>query len=253
MKVNMLLMAVACLGVGSAAWAQTVPKPTVTAKPAPGKPSGSVNAPALAASGAEKSLALGNGKSGGPLLTRDELRTCLSQEESIRTRLAEVEARRGVLDQEKADLGAAQQALRTERAGVDDIKKKADDLNTRMKAYSVRVEAWNQRVAAFSANKGATPSERQRQDINAERDELEKQQKALDAEKAALSSSGEATLKAYNDKASALDARVVDWNQRTEQWNAGAKGLEAERTAWVEGCADRRYRDDDEAAIRKGK
>jgi chromosome segregation ATPase len=257
MKVTTLLLTAACMAAAPAAWAQSPPKPATVTKPAPSKPT-IVNkqaAPeATAAPAADKTLSLGSGKPGGPLLSRDELRACLSQEESIRTRLADAESHRAVMNQEKAALGAEQQELRNGRAAVDDLKKQADDLSARMKDYGGRVESWNQRVLEFNSNNKSTPqSERQRNEINRERDELEKQQKALEAEKASFASSSDATLKVYNGKATALDAKVVDWNQRNEQWNTSTKALEAERATWVAGCADRRYREDDETAIRKGK
>ena len=55
------------------------------------------------------------------------------------------------------------------------------------------------------------------------------------------------------DKATALDARVTAWNQNNEQWNADSRALETERSTWVSACSDRRYREEDETAIRQGK
>ena len=59
-------------------------------------------------------------------------------------------------------------------------------------------------------------------------------------------------MRGYNAKASALDARVSDWNARNNAWNDTSLALEAERKGWVRDCADRRYREDDESAIRRG-
>jgi chromosome segregation ATPase len=209
--------------------------------------------PATPADGG-KTLSISGKSSAGPLLTRDELRACFSQEESIRTRIAALDARRAPLDQEKANLATEQQALRTEREPIDAFKKTADDLGARLKDYATRVQAWNDKVAAFNASppKG-TAFERQRNDINNERAALEVQQKELETEKAKLGSDSEAAVKNYNTKAVTLDGRVTDWNQRNESWNKDSKALEAERATWVTSCSDRRYREDDEIAIRKGK
>ena len=119
MKVTTFALALVCMTVGLQATAQTATKPAAKA----------TKAAAAAASGAVgKTLSMGQGAAGGPLLTRDELRTCLSQESSLRTRLADLESKRPALDKEKADLGAEQQTLRTERGPVDDFKRQADDL-----------------------------------------------------------------------------------------------------------------------------
>ena len=60
-------------------------------------------------------------------------------------------------------------------------------------------------------------------------------------------------MAAFNAKVAALDARVADWNQRNAQVNDSAKALEQERMSWISDCGDRRYREDDEIAIRRGK
>jgi len=58
---------------------------------------------------------------------------------------------------------------------------------------------------------------------------------------------------AFNAKATVMDGKVVAWNQRNEEWNKTSKALEADRAKWVADCADRRYREDDEKAIKAGK
>ena len=60
-------------------------------------------------------------------------------------------------------------------------------------------------------------------------------------------------VNAYNANAKAVEARVVDWNTRNQAWNDAGVNLETERQEWVQQCADRRYREDDEAAIKAGK
>lgn len=57
----------------------------------------------------------------------------------------------------------------------------------------------------------------------------------------------------YNARIGAVDARVSEWNVRNAQLNDKAKALEDERAGWVTSCADRRYREEDENAIKAGK
>ena len=68
-----------------------------------------------------------------------------------------------------------------------------------------------------------------------------------------LAATTESVVGAYNAKARVLDARVTAWNERNAAWNDTTAKLETERKAWVSSCADRRYREDDETAIRQGK
>jgi hypothetical protein len=46
---------------------------------------------------------------------------------------------------------------------------------------------------------------------------------------------------------------VQEWNTRNQAWNEAGARLEGERKDWVTGCADRRYREDDEIAIKAGR
>ena len=95
--------------------------------------------------------------------------------------------------------------------------------------------------------------ERQREALNKERAEIEKERTALEAERARISSGSADAVRAYNVKAGALDARVGDWNQRNARWNEMSTALETDRQGWVTGCSDRRYREEDETAIKAGK
>ncbi len=251
MKAQTFLSALLFAAAGVTAQAQTQ-TPSKPASKAAAKPAA---APAKAASAAgEKTLSLGGKSSGGPILTRDELRVCISQEESIRKRLDAHAALRPPLDQQKADLTTAQQGLRTERAPLEDMKKKAEDLAQRMKGYGDRVGTWNERVKTFNTdNPTGAKGDRERTALNKEREDLAVVQKALEAEKTEFAAKSEAMVRDYNVKAAAVDAQVTDWNQRNEQWNLDARALEADRSEWVINCADRRYREDDETAIKRGK
>jgi chromosome segregation ATPase len=229
--------------------------PAKPAAKAAAKPAAAPAKPATSASAAgDKTMSLGGKTGSGPILTRDELRVCLSQEETIRKRLDAHTALRAPLDKEKAELAAAQQNLRAERGPLEDMKKQAETMSERFKAYSARVNAWNDSVTAFNAN---TPTgakaDRERIALNKEREDLGVQQKALEAEKTEFAAKSELVVRDYNAKAAAVDAQVTDWNKRNEQWNQDARALEADRGDWASSCAERRYREDDEIAIKRGK
>lgn len=246
------------------AWAQTAAKPAATpssaaAKSTPAKPAAAKAAPAKAApatppAAAAKPNALGSASSGGPLLTRDELRACLKQEESIRNRITDLETQREPLAAEKATIGVEQQAVRDERTKIEAFRKVADELGVRFKAYGTRVEALNARVAEFNASKrSGAPAERQRVEMNTEQAALVTERAELEAERLRLSTQSEEIISAYNAKVNALEVRVTDWNERNAKWADRSTATEAERKGWLSACSDRRYREDDEIAIKKEK
>lgn len=254
MKAHPLLLAGLCLTFGWLAQSQAQTQTqTPAARPAAAKPAAT---PAAAKPVDNKTLTLGSGKNpGGPILTRDELRVCLKEEERLRTRLTDLEGGRGPLDREKETLGVEQAALRADRAPLDELKKKTDDLAARLRDYAARVDAWNKGVTEFNANLRANTaaSERQRVEFNRQRDELAKLLVELEAEKARHTAESEGMVRAYNARLAALDSRVVDWNQRNGQANETNQALEVERQAWLAACGDRRYREEDEQAVRAGK
>ena len=49
-----------------------------------------------------------------------------------------------------------------------------------------------------------------------------------------------------------LDRIRGTWNERSAGHSQRAKAVNEERETWMSDCADRRYREDDEIAIRKG-
>ncbi|MEY3253521.1 MAG: hypothetical protein RL227_2494, partial [Pseudomonadota bacterium] len=207
---------------------------------------------------AEKTVTLGGGANAAgaalPILTREELRACLKQEETIRVRLAEHEAARAPIDQERQGVTAQQEALRLERVQVEAVAAKTAAFRTKMEAHAARVAAWNRDVEAFNARapQGAA-GERERVRINTEREGLQKAQTELEAERVAMAGDNERIVASFNARVKEVEAVVEQWNQRNKGWNdAGAK-LEAERKGWVAACADRRYREDDENAIKAGR
>lgn len=249
MTLKTLLLGLACTMATTLTLAQTTPvkpaakptvKPTATA-PADGK--------TLSLSGGSGTAAVR-----GPLLTREELRSCLKQEESLRTRLAALDAGRAPLDQEKQAITADQLALRAERAPLDDVKKKSEEFALRLKDFSARVQSWQERVEAHnSARPAGSTYDRNQAQLKKDREEIEKERLDLEIERLRLSASGEEVVRTYNAKAQALDERVTAWNARNSAWNETTAALDAERKGWVSSCADRRYREDDETAIRQGK
>jgi len=246
--------AFACLlacGAATPLQAQQQPaKPPAAARPAATTPPAPA-APAAAAS------ARGFGSARGPLLTRDELRACFSQEDDLKKRLEAQEAARGPLEQEKKAIGDEQALMRAERAKLDggELATGVAAFSERNKAFNERRVRWETRVKAYNdAGRDASPQDRD--ELNAERVALEKEQAALEAERKRLVGLQEAhkdLVQAFNAKIRALDARVAEWNKRNGAYNEANASIESDRLAWASSCGNRRYREEDEMAIRAGK
>jgi chromosome segregation ATPase len=195
--------------------------------------------------------ARGFGAATGPMLAREDLRACLNQEASLKKRLQEQEALRATLLAEKQAITTEQAAIRAERTAVDTPDPATADFTARAKAFSERLERWNARVKAFTDSGGT--DRREHEALNAERAELEKQRTALEAERATITAKRQEVVRTFNAKASAFDAKAADWNKRNEAWLDTAGAIDADRSTWVANCHNRRYREDDEIAIRQGK
>ena len=221
--------------------AQTAPKPSaLPTKPAADAKTLGGNATTTASKDAK-------------LLTRDELRQCMKQRDTLSTRLTQLDGERATLDGERNGLREEQDKMRTEREGLGGVKASVATLNDRVKVFQEQVDAFNKRVTLFKeANPSGKEGERQREDINREGEALQKRQAELQVDRDALLAKGEEATKAFNARAAVVDQRVADWNQRNGKINEASGALKNEREIWVSECGDRRFREDDEKAILKG-
>jgi chromosome segregation ATPase len=241
-----LAAALACGGTSLTLLAQQPP-----ARPAPGASA------AAAAPAAPAASARGFGSARGPLLTRDELRVCLGQEDELKKRLETQDAARGPLEQEKKTIADEQALMRGERAKLEapELSAAVTAFTERNKAFTERRARWDARVKAYN-DAGRTATADERDALNVERAALEKEHAALEAERQRLQAQQAArteAAQAFNVKIRALDARVGEWNKRNNAYNDAIAALEGDRAAWVSNCGNRRYREEDELAIRSGK
>ncbi len=129
--------------------------------------------------------ALGSGKRGGKLLTREELRACMATQAKLKRDREALGQREKPLDREKAEIVAEGESIKAARETLDRTSEEA-------------IQAFNQRV--------------------------------LDN-----------------------DARVDDYNKRNAALKADATAWQAASDQWKTQCGDRRYREDDEIAIKRDK
>jgi hypothetical protein len=194
----------------------------------------------------------GKGTPSGKMLTREELRSCLKRLDDITAGGKDLVQRRTALDAEKDELVKSGDAMKQLRADMDAKLAAVRAWEGRMRAHATEVEAFNQRVLAVGE---APRGEREGllKALDPQRESLNKTRAALTAEEAALVPAYESSVRSYNERAQARDVVVVDWNARNKALNEAGEQTEAARTAWLSECANRPYRDEDEAAIKAGK
>lgn len=105
---------------------------------------------------------LGNARSDAPILSRDELRACLDEQEALRKQAAEaLEEQRG-LDEEKAHIGQRKSELNEALATLDRTSQAAVDAhNVRAQELDARITDYNTKSAPFNARAGALNAQRQ--------------------------------------------------------------------------------------------
>jgi chromosome segregation ATPase len=199
-----------------------------------------------------KPLTMGNTGS-GKLLTREELRACFKRRDDLSARLADVEAQRKALDAEREAIAQERAALAAER---DVVKQKTDavaGLEARMVAFKQKVDDWQARVTAFNdSGRVGVMADRQRADLQREQTALTATQKELEAERVTVTGAAQEAIGAFNTRVAAVEARTTDWNARNGKLNDTTQAVTDDRQGWVTECSNRRYREDDETAIKRG-
>lgn len=195
---------------------------------------------------------LGGGTAAGPLLTREELRACLQQRDALG-------ARRADLDRQVAELDARRQRItaddgpRADRELVERRRQLIEAFNARMQAHSQQVQAWNERQRQLAeAGQRGRDAERAQAALDQDRKQLEQQQAALEADRERLRAETEAENEALTQRSAARNQVSEAWNAESARLTEASAALKADRDRWAESCGNRRYREDDEAAIKRG-
>jgi hypothetical protein len=126
-------------------------KASDAARPADAKASDPTKSAVKPADG-KSATALGGGTSDLPVLTRNELRTCLAQQDKLNGMQAEVLKQQAELDAEKAAIEADRAALKNELDVLDRTSASAVEVyNGKSADQDKRIDAYNQRGAPFNA------------------------------------------------------------------------------------------------------
>jgi hypothetical protein len=115
--------------------------------PAPAKGAAPAKAGTLGKAAGQSAAA----PSGEPMLTRDELRQCLRQEDELKAGNSRLVDEQSAIDAEAKELSQAETALKAEREGIDATSAEAvAGFNARLVALRERADAYRSRALAFN-------------------------------------------------------------------------------------------------------
>lgn len=201
---------------------------------------------------AAKTLGGGTAAKGGALMTRDELRACLKEQQAQAAQVAELEKRRAEVVAEADAVRKQKEAVQAERDAYAALANEVQAFKEKVKAHGERLAAYNQRVQAF---KDAPPrdAERERGQLEAEGEAIGRADAAIKAEAAQWTAKAEPARAALTEHAQAQQAAAAQAIEHDKAYSEAASAQEQQLAAWKQRCGDRPYREADEKAIRSGK
>lgn len=192
-------------------------------------------------------------KSADKLMSKDELRACMKMKDDIEARKVDLAKRAEQLKKDRDLVSQPDPAVAKFRADVEAQLARVREADAAVKANAERVNEWNEKMATFDATKKEMRNADRRANVlRQERVELERETKALEqarSEQVAI----------YDDlisKANGLRGngdRAAEWNKRNDALADEEDALIDQRANYAADCANRRFREDDEAAIKAGK
>lgn len=197
---------------------------------------------------------LGGGAGSGPVMTRDELRACLKSQQELKQRVADYEVRKTAMVQERQALEAESRRVGGSRDAVIADAGKVEAFKARQEELRRKFDDWNERFTAFEkAEKTGPAADREKRRLMNERAALEQEGVQIEAERKGMVGSVTGSANEVLAATDALNARVTAFNQRNREMVKLGEDLEQERLLWADECGNRRYREDDETAIKQGR
>jgi len=194
----------------------------------------------------------GTGNPSARVLTRDELRLCITQRATLDGRIKEIDAQQREIESGKSQLLKDSQEIRAENDAIRAGQGRVAELNARTLSFNARSASLRERINEANDPKSTRKlTAAEREALQRESDELRVEGQTLEAERVSLRVLQE-RVEALRARAALHDPKVDDWNQRNARSNETLKTLQLDRDVWATDCADRRYREDDETAIRRG-
>ncbi|HEY0488692.1 MAG TPA: hypothetical protein VGD30_04190 [Telluria sp.] len=193
---------------------------------------------------------------GDRVMSKDELRACMALKDSNDRGAAELERSQEKMSKERSELARTPEAASPDpKVDVDPFRKAAEEADAKIRAHGIAVRDWNARMTEFEAK-----VKDMRHGADRARTALKREQAALTAAEPQLLANQTETIAAYeravadyNKKVEQRGSRNVDWNKRNADLLAVQERLNESQRKWTAECGNRRFREDDETAIKAGK
>jgi uncharacterized protein (DUF3084 family) len=172
-----------------------------------------------------------------PIMSKDELRACMKAKQSNEDEAASIKT-----DQEtfKRDYDA----FKTEQT---EINKQGDDLRGRATAISVERDVIATRASELQTRVPNLKTDEEKAKYEADRAQLLERSQMLDRTTAKFNEDQQS----YAKRVEVFNGRIGPINERNKTVNSRVEPLEASVDSWRKKCGNRRYREDDEIAIKK--
>lgn len=170
-------------------------------------------------------------------MTIAELRACMKLEKSNNQNAAEI------LQAQEA-FKRDQEAIKVEQA---EVSKANDDIRSRSAAITAERDALSPLISALSAKLQVAKTDAQKADAEVERLKLVERNRLLDQN----IDSFNASQQTQRDRITALNARIDPINQRNRTINERVEPHQKQIATWRDQCGNRRFREEDEIAIKK--
>lgn len=184
--------------------------------------------------------------------TRDELRACMKLKDTIASSTEDWQKRKTAHEATRGDIRGLTDAIKADKAEVDAAMATFKTADAELAEHTKSIDAWNEQVKEVDASKMKS-AERKKAQLMRERTELEAKNKTLEDARSEKAKAYDAAVARYNAKVSGSQAQVKAWNDKTEALEKEGDKLTDLRLDYSETCANRRFREEDEEAIRKGR
>lgn len=208
-----------------------------------------------AAGGTGKLQSLGSANPKAPTMSREELRTCLNQQAELKNRATKMAEQRAALDAERKMLEQENESLKLQHKELAErARKTTEELNSTVAAHTEQVQKFNEKMDALNAAmKRGENVDRRRSLLEREGVQIQKVSDDLNVRNSAAMADLETQQKALNARLADFDARTDNWNARNAPMNSLADSYTDDLTSWKTVCGGRNFRESDEQAIRAGK
>lgn len=206
----------------------------------------------VASQTAAKTLGGGTAAKGGALMTRDELRACLKEQQAQAVQVSELEKRRAEIVAEADAVRQQKDAVQAEREAFATMATEVQAFKEKVKAHGERVAIYNQRAKTFKEDP-PKDAERERGQLEAEGEAVSRADAAIKAEAAQWTAKVEPARAALTEHTQSQQAAANAAIEHNRAFNEAAKSQEDQLAAWRQRCGDRAYREADEKAIRAEK